>query len=197
MMASLLLAVICYHGFFAYKPRLALLYLVLPAIIAGIYIGIGIAFDHLSKLDPETDGVRFKSYMIAWDSIQIRPLLGFGQQSNSTLTEQDIFWYKFFSADLGLIGITFKYGFVGAGVYLVFSYYLIQRMVKTNWLIRKHYGKINSSIFAMLIVYIAFTVNIALTPAFTYIPGLTAGALGIALTSIWRHKIKTTFYNGV
>ncbi|MGB0465965.1 MAG: O-antigen ligase family protein [Pontibacterium sp.] len=191
MAASLLMAVLCYHFFFARKERLGLFFFVLPIMVTGIYVGVGIAFDHLSKLDPETDGVRFKSYMIAWESIKEHPLFGFGQQSNKTLTEQDIFWYKFFSADLGLIGITFKYGFVGALVYIVFSIYLIKRMITTNWLYRSQYGDINIIIFTLMIVYIAFTINIALTPAFTYIPGLTAASLGIGLTAIWQHKIKS------
>lgn len=194
MAASLIAAVLCYHFFFARKERIGLFFAALPVIIALLYVGLGIAYDHLSKLDPETDGVRFKSYMIAWESIKEHPLLGFGQQSNATLTEQDIFWYKFFSADLGLIGITFKYGFVGAFIYLCFSYYLIQRMVRTNWQYRKAYGRINVIIFAMMIVYIAFTLNIALTPVFTYIPGLTAGAIGLGLTAIWQHKMRQLDY---
>lgn len=189
MMASIVLSVLFYHFCFARKARLGLFFTALPVMIITVYIGIGIAFEHLSTLDPETDGVRFKSYMIAWESIKQHPFLGFGQQSHSTLTEQDIFWYKFYSSDIGLIGTTFKYGIIGAAMYLLFSIYLISRMISTNWLYLAQYGDVNVIIFALMVVYIAFTINIMLTPVFTYIPGLTAGALGIALTSIWRHKI--------
>jgi hypothetical protein len=119
-------------------------------------------------------------------------LFGFGQQSNSTMTEQQIFWYKFFSADLGIIGITFKYGFVGAFVYITFSIYMLQRMVTTIWVYKKFYGKINPLLLALFVVYLAFTINIAFTPAFTYIPGLTGGAFGIALSSIWLDKIRNS-----
>ena len=190
MMATLILSVVAYNVMFAEKTRLGVFFFILPGALIGIWIGVGEAFDHLSKLDPETDGVRFKSYMIAWDSIQDHPLFGFGQQSNSTLTEQKIFWYKFFSADLGIIGITFKYGFVGAFVYIAISVYMIQRMINTLWLYKKTYKKINPILLALLVVYLAFTINIALTPAFTYIPGITAGSFGIALSSIWLDKMR-------
>lgn len=190
MMATLILSAIAYNMMFAEKNRLGVFFFILPAAIWGIWVGVGEAFDHLSKLDPETDGVRFKSYMIAWESIKDHPLFGFGQQSNSTLTEQQIFWYKFFSADLGIIGITFKYGFVGAFVYIFFSIYMLQRMVTTIWIYKKVFGVINPILLALFVVYLAFTINIAFTPAFTYIPGLTAGAFGIALSSIWLDRIR-------
>jgi hypothetical protein len=192
MMATLILSTVAYNVMFAEKSRLGVFFFILPGAILGIWIGVGEAFDHLSKLDPETDGVRFKSYMIAWESIKLHPLFGFGQQSNSTLTEQQIFWYKFFSADLGIIGITFKYGFVGAFVYITFSIYMLQRMVVTIWVYKKFYGTINPILLALLVVYLAFTINIAFTPAFTYIPGLTGGAFGIALSSIWLDKIRNS-----
>ncbi|MDZ4189451.1 MAG: O-antigen ligase family protein, partial [Hydrogenophaga sp.] len=172
MAASLIAATLAYHFLFAKKVRIGLLFLVLPALIIAVTVGVSSAVEHLSKLDPETDGVRYKSGMIAWESFLNTPLFGFGQQSNSTLTEQNIFWYKFFSADLGLIGILFKYGAVGAVVYIAFSIFLIKRMIVTNWMIKKTYGKINPVIFSLLIVYLAFTLNILLTPAFTYIPGI-------------------------
>lgn len=190
-LATLIAAVFAYHLFFSKKSHLALFFTALPFGIFLIFIGVNEAIDHLSKLDPETDGVRYKSGTIALQSFLNTPFFGFGQQSNSTLTEQTIFWYKFYSADLGLVGILFKYGAIGASVYMAFSYYLIRRMIITNWMIRRRYGKINLTIFSLLIVYIAFTLNIMLTPVFTYIPGITAAAFGIALTSIWRHKLMT------
>lgn len=188
-LATLIAAVFAYHLFFSKKSHLALFFTALPFGIFAIVIGVNEAIDHLSKLDPETDGVRYKSGAIALQSFLNTPFFGFGQQSNHTLTEQTIFWYKFYSSDLGIVGILFKYGVIGASVYTVFSYYLIRRMIITNWMIRRRYGKFNPTIFSLLIVYLAFTINIILIPVFTYISGITAAAFGIALTSIWRHKL--------
>jgi hypothetical protein len=193
MGASLVLATLSYHAFFANKVRLGLLFAVAPFTTVILVAAIDAGIEHLSRLDPETDGVRYKSGMMAWNSFLDYPFFGLGQQSFYTLTEQQLFWHKFYSADLGLLGILFKYGAVGAFIYIVFSIFLIQRMIRVNWAIKRRYGKINPSIFALLIVYMAFTLNIMLVPVFTYIPGITAAALGIALTSIWQHKLAEEF----
>lgn len=189
MGASLIAASLCYHFFFAYRIRMALLFLVTPTAIVLTILAIDIGIERLSKLDPETDGVRYKSGMMAWQSFLETPFFGFGQQSSYTLTEQQIFWHKFYSADLGILGILFKYGTVGCVVYLAFSVFLIYRMVTVHWTIRKTYGKVNPIIIGLLILYIAITLNIMLFAIFSYIAGITAAALGIALTSIWQHKL--------
>ena len=193
MGASLVVAILTYHAFFAHKVRLGLLFLVAPAASVLVVAAIDAGITQLSQLDPETDGVRYKSGMMAWNSFLDYPFFGFGQQSFYTLTEQQLFWYKFYSADLGLLGILFKYGAVGASIYIAFSIFLIQRMIRVNWAIKQRYGKINPVIFALLITYLSFTLNIMLVPIFTYIPGITAAALGIALTSIWQHKLAEEF----
>lgn len=186
---SLLAAITAYHLFFARKIRLGFFLLVLPIASVLIVSGIQTGIEELSKLDPETDGVRYKAGTLAWNSFLETPIFGFGQQSFYSLTEQKIFWYKFYSSDLGLLGILFKYGAVGAIVYISFSLFLIKRMIATNWAFKQIYGKINPVIFALLIVYLAFTINILLVPAYVFIQGLTAASFGIALTSIWQHKL--------
>lgn len=188
-LGSVVVALFAYHLFFAKKGRIGIFYAFLPIGIIIIYFGIVEAIGILSKLDPETDGVRYKAGSMALKSFLNTPLFGFGQQSNSTLTEQKIFWYKFYSADLGLVGVLFKYGAVGGAVYVLFSYYLIQRMIITNWKYKKKYGRINLTIFGLLILYILYAVNIFLVPFYTYIPGITAASFGVALTAIWQYEI--------
>lgn len=190
MAASLIAATLAYHMMFAEKPRLGLFFMILPGASVGIWMGVESSIEHLSQLDPENDGVRFKSYTIAWESMKRYPLLGFGMQSSATLTEQKIFWYKFFSADIGIIGIAYKFGLVGAFIYLVFSYFLLQRLLNTLWLYKKKFNRVNFSMLALFIVCLGFTLNIALTPVYTYIPGLTAASFGIAITSIWLEKLR-------
>ena len=192
MGASLITAILAYHFFFAKKFRLGLFFLVLPIASIMIVSGIQTGIEELSKLDPETDGVRYKSGMLAWNSFLKTPIFGFGQQSFYSITEQQLFWKKFYSSDLGLLGILFKYGSVGAIIYVAFSIFLVKRMIATNWAIKETYGKINPIIFALLIIYLAFTINIMLVPAFVFIQGITAASFGIALTSIWRHKLALT-----
>ncbi len=192
MAASLILSTLSYPFFFTKKQRLGLLYLALPVIIIGMITVITVVANHMAEGGAD-DAVRLRSYGIAWESVKENPFFGFGQQSSFTKTEQDIFWYKFFSADLGIIGITFKYGFVGTSVYIFFALFLVQRMVKTIWLYKRAYGATNPVMFSLLILFLTLLINMILNPAYTYIQGLTTATFAIGLSAAWRHKINQEF----
>jgi O-antigen ligase len=188
MAASLVLAVMSYPFFFAERRRLGLLFFALPVIVLGTATMIMVVADHMAA-GGENEAVRLRSYSIAWESIKETPFFGFGQQSNFTKTEQEIFWYKFFSSDLGIIGITFKYGFVGASVYVFFTFFLLQRLVRTLWLYKAAYGRLNPVLYSLTIIFIVLLINMILNPALGYIQGLTTASFAIGLTSAWRHKL--------
>lgn len=166
--------------FFLSLPVMIMLVVTVTATVAG----------KLDNASSEGDGVRLKSYSIALDSIAKHPFLGFGQQSGYSKTEQDIFWYKFYSSDLGLVGTAFKYGLIGASLYIFFSVFIIQRLVRTIWLYRRLYGHNHALMVAICVVFIALFINILLNPALVYIPGLTLAAFSIGLTSSWQHKMQ-------
>jgi hypothetical protein len=139
------------------------------------------------------DAVRLRSYSIAWESIKETPFLGFGQQSNYTKTEQDIFWYKFYSADIGITGVAFKYGFIGVAVYIFFSVFLVMRLVRSIWLYKYAYGRINPVMFSILVVLLTQLLNIILNTTLIFIQGLTLASFTIGITAVWRHKILKEF----
>lgn len=185
--AVMIIGVILYHFWFAHKSRLVFFFLSLPAVIPLMTLMTYNYFTATEGLD-----VRAKSYSIALDTLSQYPLLGFGQQSGATLTEQQIFWHKFYSADIGILGIAFKYGLIGAFLYYALLLFSLQRAIRTNWLIRKHTGKPN-------IILIAFTAKgtgdlfkFVLSVDYVYIEGILSAALVIALTSIYQHKFKDT-----
>lgn len=195
--ASLLASVMIYHFMFAKKARIGLFFAALPVIIAVTTVGIRMLFQHLSTLDPEFDGVRYKSYTIAWEVIKQNPIFGFGQQSYSTKTEQDLLWWKFHSSDLGMIGVTFKYGFSGALLYVLISYLILSRTIKTIWRYRKNFGESNALLFALFVFYISTTIVFILQTKYIFMPGLSMVCLGLALTSIYKHRFKTLEATGV
>ncbi|GGF62858.1 O-antigen ligase family protein [Alteromonas lipolytica] len=190
MAASLILASLVYLLFFLRKQRVGVFFLSIPVIIMLVLTVSMTVAGKLENASSEGDGVRLKSYSIALNSIAEHPFLGFGQQSGYSKTEQDIFWYKFYSADLGLIGTAFKYGLVGAALYIFFSIFIIQRLVRTIWLYRRVYGQVHALLVALSVVFIALFINILLNPALVYIPGLTLAAFSIGLTSAWQHKLR-------
>ena len=190
MAASLILAGLVYVLFFLRKQRLGMFFLSLPVMIMLVVTVTATVAGKLDNASSEGDGVRLKSYSIALDSIAKHPFLGFGQQSGYSKTEQDIFWYKFYSSDLGLIGTAFKYGLIGASLYIFFSVFIIQRLVRIIWLYRRVYGHNHALMVAICVVFIALFINILLNPALVYIPGLTLAAFSIGLTSAWQHKMQ-------
>jgi len=193
MAASLILAALCYPLFFGKKGRLAMMFMAIPPLIMIIGFAVITIGEKMETAAPDGDGVRLVSYRIAVNSIKERPFLGLGQQSGYTVTEQEIFWYKFYSSDLGLVGTTFKYGLIGGAAYIFFSIFLIQRVVRTIWLYKRAYGYINPVLFSVYAVLFAGFINIALNPALVYIPGLTLGAFAIGYTSALRHSINKEF----
>lgn len=189
-MGSLVLSVIVYHLMFAKKYRIGLLFATLPIIVAGAAVGINMLFAHLATLDPEFDGVRYKSYGIAWEMIKENPIFGFGQQSYATKTEQEILWWKFHSSDLGMIGVTFKYGFIGAILYLLMSYMVLRNTLVTVWQHKKFTGESNALLFATFCFFISTTLVIVLQTKYIFMPGLSICCLSLALATIYRHSFR-------
>ena len=187
---TLLVGLMFYHVFFARKVRLGMLFMALPVMVPTITFAITQFLDHLSQLDPEWDGVRYKSYTIAVGVIKENPFFGFGQQSYSTVTEQELFWWKFFSTDIGLVGVGFKYGLVGVGLYLSFSYYSLHRLVSTNWAHHRKLGYSNLLLITFTAVFASFLLNLLLSPPLIVAPGIVSLSLALALTSIWRAELK-------
>jgi hypothetical protein len=192
MAASLIICTMMYPFFFAKKSRLGLLFFALPIMFIGLFTIMTIVTERMAK-GGANDAVRLRSYSIAWESIKETPFLGFGQQSNYTKTEQDIFWYKFYSADIGITGVAFKYGFIGVAVYIFFSVFLVMRLVRSIWLYKYAYGRINPVMFSILVVLLTQLLNIILNTTLIFIQGLTLASFTIGITAVWRHKILKEF----
>jgi len=188
--ATLIAATIAYHVAFAKKSRLGVLFTLLPVIIPASIIGFTSFISHLGSItEVNGDSVRFISYNIAWDNLKLSPIVGLGQDSNATITFREIYFKYFFPTDIGLAGVAFKYGAVGLLLYLFFSFYILVRLVKTNWLHRKKYGASNLILVGLIILFISFIMNMVLSPALIQITGLVIASLSVSLTAIWKHKI--------
>lgn len=183
--AAMLLGVLLYHLWFAYKPRLGLFFLMMLAIIPALVVSTMQYLEHMKTAD---EGVRYKSYTIAFEQIMKYPFFGFGQQSAATLTEQQIFWYKFYSADIGIVGIAFKFGLVGAALYLSLLIYVTIRAITLNWRHRMHLGMANIILVAAIARFVGDLFRFVLSVNYVYIEGLCVASLVIALTAIYKHK---------
>ena len=184
-LATMLLSMALYPLFLAARNRVAALLLLLPLGLVAMPFLAGIAMDHF--LNAEGGGIRLKAFKIALDHIPQYFLLGAGEDNSYGRTYQDIFAFYFYPSDLGFIGITFKYGVLGAILYLAVHVTIWWRLLQGNWAYRAaNAGRIHPLLWALLIFFTAQTFNLVLNPGLAYAQGITAGSIAIALCAILR-----------
>lgn len=181
-MATLVLAMMIYPFLFSRPNRINILLLAVPVMLSVIILVSGILIENFKN----EDRVRAKSFNTAIENIYKYPILGYGQGSNFGKNYQDIFGAKFFPSDLGIIGITFKYGLTGAFLYLFFNFILFKRIIRTNWYYRYRYQEHNPLLWALLIWITAMSINLILNPGLAYMQGLTTASFVIGLTACYR-----------
>jgi len=187
-MATIVLAVFIYPIFFSRPRRINLFILVAPLILLSI-IALGSAL--VDKfMTAEGSEVRAHSYNIAFEGIHERPFFGHGQSSAYSKTYQDLYGKKFFPTDLGIVGITFKYGLIGAFIYLFFNFYIFHRLMRVNWYYRHINKRHNLVIWSLLVLSIAITINLLLNPVLAMMQGLTFASFAIGLTACYHDKYK-------
>jgi len=183
--AMLILGTLIYHFCFARKPRLGLLFLGLAFLFPVYPILINQYFEMSANAD---GGVRYNSYLIAFEVIREYPMFGLGQSSNFTKSEGDLFGKHFYSSDLGLVGVAFKFGILGAVFYIFFVIYGLVRAVTTNWLIFKKTGAINIFLVASIIKLATDLLNSVLSYHYVQVHGVAHLSTVIALTALYRLK---------
>ena len=186
-MAALILAAIIYPILFSRPNRMNLFILVAPLGLMFLIAVSGILVENFMKA--EGAEVRAAAYGIAWEEALKHPIFGYGQSSGYSKTYQDIFGGKFFPDDLGLVGLTFKYGFIGLALYVFFHFYVTARLLKANWYYRKHYGAHNPLLWSLFILMTAFTFNLFLIPGLAYMQGLTTASFAIAITACYYEEV--------
>jgi hypothetical protein len=185
-MATLAMAMMLYPIFFSRPNRMNLFVLAAPLGLMVLIALSGVLVDNF--MHAEGAEVRAKSYAMAFKMIQELPLFGYGQSSGYSKTYQDIFGPKFFPSDLGLVGITFKYGMIGLLMYLFFNFYVAARLLKVNWYYRKHYGRHNPLIWSLFVLMTALTINLILNPGLAYMQGLTTASFALAITACYYEE---------
>ena len=186
-MATLVMAMILYPILFSKPNRMNLFILIAPLGVMALIAVSDILVDGF--MHAEGAEVRAKSYIIAWETAMKLPVFGYGQSSGYSKTYQDIFGPKFFPDDLGLVGITFKYGFIGLVLYVFFNFYVTVRLLKVNWHYRRRYGMHNPVIWALFILMTALSMNLVLNPGLAYMQGLTTAAFSLAITACYYEEL--------
>ena len=181
-LATMLLAVVLYPLFISQRNRLKLVAVGAPLAIIAMPVAMSLAVTHFMQ----TDGgaIRARAFARALEHIARHPLLGAGEDSAYGQSYQDIVAAYFFPSDLGLVGVTYKYGVLGAGLYLFMHAKIWLRLWSANIARRERSGRIDPLIWALLMFMTAQTFNLALNPGLAYAQGITLGSLALALASV-------------
>lgn len=188
-LATLILTIVSYP-FLTYGYRRLPLFLgTIPIAVMAVY---GLV-TYLSQGEVSADGadVRAYAYERALNAIGEQPLWGAGQASSYSLSYADIMGPKFFPEDIGLVGMTYQYGFIGITLYLFMHFYILVKLWQTNWEYRAIVGRHEPIVWGIFIWMSAQTLNLALNLGLAQSHGMTVAGAGIALCSIYRRMLQS------
>lgn len=181
-LATMLLSVLLYPLLISHRNRLKLVAVLAPLALLMVPVVLTVAVGHF--LEADGGSIRAKAFAKAAEHIVQHPLLGAGEDSAYGQSYQDIVARYFFPSDLGLVGITYKYGLVGVVLYLFMHGKIWLRLWAANIDHREQRGKVNPLLWGLLMFMTAQTFNLALNPGLAYAQGITLGSLALALASL-------------
>jgi hypothetical protein len=181
-LATMILSVALYPVLLAQRNRLKLIVVLAPLALLVLPAAMLTAAQHF--LEADGGSIRAKAFALAVEHIAQHPILGAGEDSAYGDSYQDIVAKYFFPSDLGLVGVTYKYGFVGLALYLFMHGKIWLRLWQANLRARAEDGRIDPLLWGFLLFMTAQTFNLALNPGLAYAQGITLGALALALASL-------------
>ncbi len=181
-LATMLLSMCLYPLLLSERNRVRVMIALLPIALLVLPVLAAQAVDHF--LGADGGSIRAKAFAQAVAHMPRHPLFGAGEDSAYGDSYQDIVAKYFFPSDLGLVGVTYKYGVIGVLLYLFMHVKIWRRLWFANILERETRGRGNPLLWGFLIFMTAQTFNLALNPGLAYAQGITAGSLALALASL-------------
>jgi hypothetical protein len=183
-LATMLIAILLYPLLLSHRNRLQLVVVLAPVVVLIVPIVAALAVEHFLQADGGS--IRARAFAKAAEHIAIHPLLGAGEDSAYGQSYQDIVAPYFFPSDLGLAGVTYKYGIAGVLLYLYVHGKIWLSLWSSNLRCREADGRLNPLLWGLLIFMTAQTFNLALNPGLAYAQGITLGSLALALSGLHR-----------
>jgi hypothetical protein len=182
--ATIIVSFLVFSIMFSRPSRINLLIFSLPVVVLTILLFSG----KFVNIFFEEDVTRKMTAIICLQSISENPLLGYGTASWKGISYTDIFGKQFYPSDIGLLGVGFKHGIIGVGIYLYILVLLMYRCVTTNWYYVFYKKKKNPLLMSLVIWLIGVTIKTILVPAFMAMKGLIIASFIIGLTACYRDK---------
>lgn len=163
-----------------------------PFLIFGLYL-LGLQFfELLSVQSAAGEDARMPMYKIAFETILSKPFFGMGMSSYFSLTDSEIFNIWFHPVDIGIVGIAYRYGLIGAFLYFSFVLYLFALALKTNFIVTNKFRSTNAFIFAFICRMTADVFKYILSVDYIISEGIVLASVFIVLCYIYIEDARRT-----
>lgn len=181
-LATMALAMCLYPVVFASRNRIPLVVVLSPLIILFIPVGFELMLDVF--LGSDGGSLRKKAFELAFEHIPGHFFFGAGEDNAYGVSYQDIVAPYFYPDDIGLVGTLYKYGAVGAFLYLYMHFKIWSRLWAANIEFTQNHGQLNPQLWAIFMWLTAMAFNLVLNPGLAYAQGITIASIGFALASL-------------
>ena len=181
-LVTMALSMCLYPVIFASRNRIPLVVVMSPLVILCIPVGFEVMLDVF--LGSDGGSLRKKAFELAFQQIPGHLLFGAGEDNAYGATYQDIVAPYFYPDDIGLVGTLYKYGVVGAFLYLYMHAKIWLRLWAANIKCVATRGRINPLLWAIFMWLTALAFNLVLNPGLAYAQGITLASIGFALASL-------------
>ena len=132
---------------------------------------------------------RLESSRTAMRVLEAHPLFGIGTASYYSLSYQDLFGRHFYPGDIGILGMAFRNGLLGAALLVFVQVALFVRLLRTDWLLRHHTGRSIPIVSGFCVLALACTFLLPIQPVLAFgfgfpILGFSLGFDGVARLSL-------------
>ncbi|MEH6517195.1 MAG: hypothetical protein V7742_10945 [Halioglobus sp.] len=181
-LATMALAMCLYPLVFSSRKRIPLVVVLSPLIILCIPIGFELMLDVF--LGSDGGSLRKKAFELAFEQIPGHFFFGAGEDNAYGISYQDIVAPYFYPDDIGLVGTLYKYGAVGACLYLYMHLKIWSKLWAANIQFTEVHGHLNPLLWAIFMWLTAMAFNLVLNPGLAYAQGITIASIGCALSSL-------------
>lgn len=188
-LATMLMSIALYPLFMRTAGQAKLALVMLPLVLIALPAASGLAIDHF--LNADGGEVRAKAFAKALEHIPRHPIFGAGEDSAYGDSYQKIVAPYFYPSDLGMVGTTYKYGFVGLALYLFMHGKIWVSLWRANRATRAQAGRLDPLLWGLLIFMSAQTFNLMLNPGLAYAQGITVGTLAMGLSGLVNRRLSS------
>ncbi|MEH6585727.1 MAG: hypothetical protein V7720_04165 [Halioglobus sp.] len=181
-LATMALAMCLYPLVFSSKNRIPLVVVMAPLVILCVPVGFELMLDVF--LGSDGGSLRKKAFELAFEQIPGHFVFGAGEDNAYGATYQDIVAPYFYPDDIGFVGTLYKYGAVGAMLYLYMHAKIWSQLWAANISYTRAHGHLNPQLWAIFMWLTAMAFNLVLNPGLAYAQGITLASMGFALASL-------------